>query len=146
MPTSAGWVDQLAKGSLTVRELVRHVAQSPEHLQRFGNDARHQGVGTLPTYPRPSARRGRPAGIFRPRGRRGLGAVVVQIVNRLSTSSRSATGGRAWIGWRELLRHGRADNTEPHGCDDDQNGNATLSGRDLTRLFKTVHVRQNVAR
>jgi hypothetical protein len=32
---------------MTVRDVVRDVAKSPEHLQRFGNDARDQAVGTL---------------------------------------------------------------------------------------------------
>ena len=81
-PTSAGWVDQLAKGSLTVRELVRQVAQSPEHLQRFGNDARDQGVGTL--YRHILGRQPDAAGqraFSDLAASRGLGAVVVQIVN-----------------------------------------------------------------
>ena len=32
---------------MTLRDVVRDVAKSPEHLQRFGNDARDQAVGTL---------------------------------------------------------------------------------------------------
>ena len=80
--TSAGWVDQLAKGSVTVRELVRQVAQSPEHLQRFGNDARDQGVGTL--YRHILGRQPDAAGqraFSDLAASRGLGAVVDQIVN-----------------------------------------------------------------
>src|SRR5678810_1071911 len=35
------WVDRLNNGT-TVRETVRGIAKSPEHLQRFGNQAREQ--------------------------------------------------------------------------------------------------------
>ena len=46
-PGSARWVDGLSNGTMTVRDVVRDVAKSPEHLQRFGSDARDQAVGTL---------------------------------------------------------------------------------------------------
>src|SRR5688572_8893188 len=32
---SAEWVQQLQSGSVTVREVVRRIANSPEHTQRF---------------------------------------------------------------------------------------------------------------
>jgi hypothetical protein len=40
---SSVWVDRLNNGT-TVREIVRSVAKSPEHLQRFGNQARENAV------------------------------------------------------------------------------------------------------
>ncbi|MGH7552021.1 MAG: hypothetical protein ACREMQ_03230, partial [Longimicrobiales bacterium] len=40
---AAGWVDRLNKRT-TVREIVRAIAKSPEHLQRFGNQARENVV------------------------------------------------------------------------------------------------------
>lgn len=51
-PGSADHVDRLAGGSVTVRDLVRLVATSPEHMQRFfspgeGREAHERAVGTL---------------------------------------------------------------------------------------------------
>src|SRR5438132_684121 len=48
---SQGWVARLNQG-MTVRELVRQIAQSPEHLQRFvnpseGANANRNAVGTM---------------------------------------------------------------------------------------------------
>jgi hypothetical protein len=48
---SQGWVDRLNSGT-TVREIVRQIAQSPEHMQRFfnggeGATANRNSVGTL---------------------------------------------------------------------------------------------------
>ena len=48
---SQGWVDRLNSGT-TVREVVRQIAQSPEHMQRFfnpseGATANQNAVGTL---------------------------------------------------------------------------------------------------
>ena len=48
---SQGWVDRLNSGT-TVREIVRQIAQSPEHMQRFfnsseGSTANENAVGTL---------------------------------------------------------------------------------------------------
>jgi Ca2+-binding EF-hand superfamily protein len=40
------WVDRLNNGS-TVREVVREVGKSPEHMQRWGNESREQVVRTL---------------------------------------------------------------------------------------------------
>src|SRR5258706_15583561 len=50
-PSSAGWVDKLQSGT-TVREIVRQIATSPEHMQRFYNPAEgavanERAVGTL---------------------------------------------------------------------------------------------------
>jgi hypothetical protein len=81
-PASAGWVDKLASGSMTVRNIVREVAQSPEHLQRFGNDARAEAVGTL--YRHILGRQPDVAGqrVYTDlASSRGLGAVVDHIVN-----------------------------------------------------------------
>jgi Ca2+-binding EF-hand superfamily protein len=51
-PGSGGHVERLVSGTSTVRDLVRAIAQSPEHTQRFfspgdNRDAREQAVGTL---------------------------------------------------------------------------------------------------
>ena len=51
-PGSAGHVERLASGDATVRDLVRAVATSPEHTQRFfpprqGIEEREQAIGTL---------------------------------------------------------------------------------------------------
>jgi Ca2+-binding EF-hand superfamily protein len=49
--SSQGWVDRLNSGT-TVREIVRQIAQSPEHMQRFSNanegpTSNRNSVGTL---------------------------------------------------------------------------------------------------
>jgi Ca2+-binding EF-hand superfamily protein len=49
---SAGWVQQLESGQSTVRDIVRNIANSPEHMQRFGQA--EAGEGT--TYERSVAR------------------------------------------------------------------------------------------
>ncbi len=41
------WVQQLASGNATVREVVRQIAMSPEHTQRFGNESHDRNVATL---------------------------------------------------------------------------------------------------
>jgi hypothetical protein len=51
-PGSAQWVQQLESGRATVREVVREIANSPEHMQRFGQA--EAGEGT--TYERSVAR------------------------------------------------------------------------------------------
>ncbi len=43
---SQGWVDRLNSGT-TVREIVRQIAESPEHLQRFGATANRDSVGNM---------------------------------------------------------------------------------------------------
>jgi len=43
---SQGWVDRLNSGT-TVREIVRQIAESPEHLQRFGAGASRDSVGNM---------------------------------------------------------------------------------------------------
>ena len=49
---SAQWVQELESGRQTVREIVRQIANSPEHMQRFGQA--EAGEGT--TYERSVAR------------------------------------------------------------------------------------------
>jgi hypothetical protein len=51
-PGSAQWVQQLENGRATVRDVVREIANSPEHMQRFGQA--EAGEGT--TYERSVAR------------------------------------------------------------------------------------------
>lgn len=43
---SQGWVDRLNSGT-TVREVVRQIAKSPEHMQRFFNASNQDSVGTM---------------------------------------------------------------------------------------------------
>ncbi len=43
---AAGWVERL-NNRTTVREIVRGIAKSPEHLQRFGNQAREPLVADI---------------------------------------------------------------------------------------------------
>jgi hypothetical protein len=49
---SAQWVQELESGRMTVRDIVRQIANSPEHMQRFGQA--EAGEGT--TYERSVAR------------------------------------------------------------------------------------------
>jgi len=79
---SAAWVDKLTSGSMTVKDVVREVAKSPEHLQRFGNEPREQTVGTLYRHilGRQADEEGR-RNFANMAGTRGLGAVVDDIVN-----------------------------------------------------------------
>jgi Ca2+-binding EF-hand superfamily protein len=45
---SAGYVERLSSGSTTVRELVREIAKSPEHIQRFlSSSNREEGASYL---------------------------------------------------------------------------------------------------
>jgi len=49
---SQGWVDQLTSGRTNVREIVRQIAQSPEHMERFykpseGSSAYENAIGNL---------------------------------------------------------------------------------------------------
>lgn len=81
-PGSERWVEALVSGRMTVRDVVRDVARSREHLQRFSNDSPDQVVGTLYRHilgrqPDPEGQRG----FVDLAARRGLAAVVDQIVN-----------------------------------------------------------------
>lgn len=79
-PASAGYVDSLTKGDASVRDVVREIATSPEHLQRFGKDA--QTVGTLYRHilgRQPDAAGQRTYAALM--ASRGLAAVVDQIVS-----------------------------------------------------------------
>jgi Ca2+-binding EF-hand superfamily protein len=83
---SQGWVDRLNQG-MTVRELVRQIAQSPEHMQRFintgeGATANHNAVGTM--YRHMLGRQPDAGGwdsMTNLANQRGMAAVVDQIVN-----------------------------------------------------------------
>jgi len=85
-PGSAGWVDKLQSGT-TVREIVRQIATSPEHMQRFYNPAEgavanERAVGTL--YRHLLGRQPDAAGARAwadTAASRGLGAVVDSILN-----------------------------------------------------------------
>jgi hypothetical protein len=43
---SAAWVDRLMSGT-TVREVVRGIAKSPEHINRFGTEERNSVINTM---------------------------------------------------------------------------------------------------
>ena len=43
---SSGWAERLMNGT-TVREVVRGVAKSPEHIQRFGTEERNSVINTM---------------------------------------------------------------------------------------------------
>jgi len=83
---SQGWVDRLNSGT-TVREIVRQIAQSPEHMSRFHNsgegaNANRNSVATL--YRHILGRQPDPNGwdaLTNDANQRGLGAVVDQILN-----------------------------------------------------------------
>ena len=83
---SQGWVDRLNQG-MTVRELVRQIAQSPEHLQRFvnpseGANANRNAVGTM--YRHILGRQPDAGGwdtMTNVANQRGMGAVVDTIIN-----------------------------------------------------------------
>lgn len=85
-PASQGWVDKLQSGA-TVREVVRELAQSPEHMQRFydpseGTAANGRAVANL--YRHILGRQPDPSGLrtyTAIAARRGLGAVVDGIVD-----------------------------------------------------------------
>ena len=85
-PGSAGWVDKLQSGT-TVRDIVRQIATSPEHMQRFYNPAEgavanERAVGTL--YRHLLGRQPDAAGARAwadTAARNGLGAVVDSILN-----------------------------------------------------------------
>ena len=85
-PSSQGWVDRLNSGT-TVREIVRQIAQSPEHMQRFHNanegaNANRNTVGAL--YRHILGRQPDPGGwdaMTNLASQRGVGAVVDQILN-----------------------------------------------------------------
>lgn len=46
-PSAEHWVQQLASGNATVREVVRQIAMSPEHTQRFASESHDRNVATL---------------------------------------------------------------------------------------------------
>jgi Ca2+-binding EF-hand superfamily protein len=78
---SQGWVDRLNSGT-TVREVVRQIAQSPEHMQRFFNANDQNAVGTM--YRHILGRQPDPGGLqsmTNLANRNGRAAVVDQIVN-----------------------------------------------------------------
>src|SRR4029450_1857080 len=83
---SQGWVDRLTSGT-TVREIVRQIAQSPEHMSRFynageGATANRTSVATM--YRHILARQPDPGGLdsmTNLANQRGMPAVVDQILN-----------------------------------------------------------------
>lgn len=75
------WVSRLTSGS-TVRDVVREIAKSPEHLQRWGNESRDQVVRTLYRHilnREPDANSQRET--LEIASRRGIPAAIDQIVN-----------------------------------------------------------------
>ena len=84
--SSQGWVDRLNSGT-TVREIVRQIAESPEHMQRFfnaseGATANRNAIGTF--YRHLLGRQPDPGGLdsmTNLANSSGLSAVVDRIVN-----------------------------------------------------------------
>jgi Ca2+-binding EF-hand superfamily protein len=76
------WVDRLANEGVTVREVVRAMAKSQEHLRRWGNESREDVVRTMYRHVLNREPNGetfqRSVALFT---RRGATAVVDQIVN-----------------------------------------------------------------
>jgi phycobilisome linker polypeptide/EF hand domain-containing protein len=80
-PASEAWVQRLNSGS-TVRDVVREIAKSPEHVQRWGNESREQVARTLYRHVLnnvPDANTVRSTGNLI--SRNGIPAAVDQIVN-----------------------------------------------------------------
>jgi Ca2+-binding EF-hand superfamily protein len=78
---SNAWVDRLVGGS-TVREVVRDVAKSPEHIQRFGTENRESVIRTM--YRHLLNREPDPQGLrtnVTIAARRGLPVVIDEFVN-----------------------------------------------------------------
>jgi Ca2+-binding EF-hand superfamily protein len=78
---SDSWVDRLNNGS-TVRDVVREIGKSPEHMQRWGNESREQVSRTLYRHVLnnvPDANTVRSTGELI--SRNGMPAAVDQIVN-----------------------------------------------------------------
>jgi Ca2+-binding EF-hand superfamily protein len=77
---AAGWVSRLSSGT-TVRELVREIAKSPEHMQRFGSQPTQEAVNTMYRHilgRQPDSDGAR--GFAQMAANRGLGAVVDDIL------------------------------------------------------------------
>jgi len=79
---SATWVDRLTTNGMTVREVVREIAKSPEHLQRWGNESRESVARTLYRHilNREPDAAGQQTAVETMR-RRGVTAVIDQFVN-----------------------------------------------------------------
>jgi hypothetical protein len=78
---SAVWVERLMSGT-TVREIVRGIAKSPEHVQRFGTEARESVIRTMYRHilnREPDAQGHRDA--VNTASRQGLGVVIDRFVD-----------------------------------------------------------------
>jgi hypothetical protein len=78
---SAVWVDRLNSGT-TVREVVRGIAKSPEHIQRFGTEDRNSVINTM--YRHILNREADPQGhrdAVNTAARRGVGVVIDQFID-----------------------------------------------------------------
>jgi hypothetical protein len=78
---SQGWVGQLS-GGMTVREVVRGIAKSPEHIQRFGTEERNSVINTMYRHilnrePSPQDRRD----AVNTAARRGVAVVIDQLID-----------------------------------------------------------------
>jgi Ca2+-binding EF-hand superfamily protein len=114
-PASAGWVEKLQNGA-TVREIVRQIATSPEHMQRFYNPAEgaaanERAVGTL--YRHLLGRQPDAAGARAwadTAAKNGLGAVVDAILN--SAEYNQAFGDWGVPGSGGIVYCGRGSSTQ----------------------------------
>jgi Ca2+-binding EF-hand superfamily protein len=114
--SSQGWVDRLNSGT-SVREIVRQIAQSPEHMQRFfnaseGATANRNAIGTF--YRHILGRQPDAGGLdsmTNLANQRGLGAVVDQIVNSSEYSQTYGDSGVPGSGGLTFCRNGNTSST-----------------------------------
>ena len=78
---SQGWADRLSGGT-TVREIVRGIAKSPEHIQRFGTEERNSVVNTMYRHilNREADAQGRQSAV-NTASRRGVAVVIDQLID-----------------------------------------------------------------
>jgi len=138
-PGSQGWVDKLQSGT-TVREIVRQIAQSPEHMQRFfnpneGGAANERAVANLYRH---ILGRQPDAGGLRTYGnvasRSGFAAVVDSIVNSSEYTNSygdwgvPGSGGVNYCGNAQSRRNeGNGQRTRFNGLDTNRDGVISLN-------------------
>jgi Ca2+-binding EF-hand superfamily protein len=116
--SSQAWVDQLSSGRSNVREVVRQIAQSPEHMQRFfkpseGAGAYPNAIGDLYRHilgRQPDAA-GTQAFVNMANQAGGLGPVVDQIINSAEYSQTYGDWGVPGSGGLVYCGNGSATNT-----------------------------------
>src|SRR5258705_3722166 len=107
------WVDRLNSGT-TVREIVRQIAQSPEHLQRFNEGVNQNTIGTL--YRHILGRQPDQAGaqaFVNMANQRGMAAVVDSIVNSAEYTRTFGDWGVPGSGGMNFCPNGNASASTP---------------------------------